>query len=482
MRRVDGLEVGKMLCMLNVKLMVSKNRLYITLLFILISVNSLLAQKIDLTRKPNIIWIITEDMSQELGCYGDKIVQTPNLDKLAAGGVRFTNTFATAPVCSASRSALITAMYQTSIDAQNHRSHRDDGYMLPEPVKPITEYFKKAGYYTVLGDVKEEGIKGYGKTDYNFNLDKSIFDSNDWKDRKHGQPFFAELMVSVTHRGPVWKGAVQKHQPQIDPDKVILPPYYPNHSVAREDWATYLESIQVMDSYVGNILKRLDDEGLSENTVVIFTSDHGRCMVRDKQFIYDGGIQIPFLMRWPGQLKAGSVNSDLISAIDISATVLQLAGITPPDHIEGKVLFGENAIKRKYIVAARDRMDETVDRMRAVRTKKFKYIKNYYPERPYMQPNNYKEKEYPVWNLLKELNSQGKLTPAQALFVAPTKPAEELYNIKKDPYELNNLAESAKYQKQLIGMRKILGNWIVTTGDKGQYPEKKLWLPKKKTE
>lgn len=436
-------------------------------------------QVTDIPKKPNIIWIITEDMSLEMGCYGDKQVQTPNLDKLAAQGVRYMQTFTTAPVCSASRSALITAMYQTSIDAQNHRSHRDDGYMLPPPVKPITEYLRNAGYYTVLGEIKEDGIKGYGKTDYNFNLDKSIFDSNDWKDRQPGQPFFAELMVSVTHRGAIWKGAVQKHQPQVDPDKVILPPYYPNHPVAREDWATYLESIQLMDAYVGTILKRLDDEGLSENTVVIFTSDHGRCMVRDKQFIYDGGIHIPFLMRWPGQLKAGSVNNDLISAIDISATVLQLAGIKPPDYIEGRVLFGRDAKKRDYIVAARDRMDETVDKMRAVRTKQFKYIKNYMPEKPYMQPNNYKEKEYPVWNLLKELNSQGKLTPAQALFVAPTKPAEELYDIQKDPYELNNLAESVKYQKQLIAMRKILENWIITTGDKGRYPEKKIWLPKK---
>lgn len=431
--------------------------------------------------QPNIVWIITEDMSLEMGCYGDKLVQTPNLDGLASQGVRYTQTFTTAPVCSASRSALLTGMYQTSIDAQNHRSHRDDGYTLPEPVKPITQYLKNAGYYTVLGDVKEEGIKGYGKTDYNFNLDKSIFDSNDWKNRKPEQPFFAQLMVSVTHRSPVWKGAVQKHEPQIDPDKVILPPYYPNHPVAREDWATYLESIQLMDSYVGNILKRLDDEGLSENTVVMFISDHGRCMVRDKQFIYDGGIHIPFLMRWPGKLKAGSVNSDLVSAIDISATVLQIAGVIPPKYMEGRVLLGPEAKKRDYIIAARDRMDETVDKMRCVRTKQFKYIKNYMPERPYMQPNNYKETEYPVWNLLKQLNAEGKLTPDQALFVAPTKPAEELYDIIKDPFEINNLAKLPGYQQQLTGMQKILANWVKQTGDKGQYPEKKIWLPKKAT-
>ncbi|HEY0770746.1 MAG TPA: sulfatase [Sphingobacteriaceae bacterium] len=452
---------------------------FLTFIFLVFHFGISAAQTVNLSDKPNIIWIITEDMSLELGCYGDTLVKTPNLDKLSSEGMRFTNTFATGPVCSASRSALITAMYQTSIDAQNHRSHRDDGYELPAPVKPITEYLHHAGYYNVLGELKENGITGYGKTDYNFNLNKSIFDSYNWKGRKPNQPFFAQIMISATHRGGIWKGAVQKHQPQIDPDKVILPPYYPDHAVAREDWATYLESIQLMDSYVGNLLKQLEDEGLSENTVVIFTSDHGRCMVRDKQFVYDGGIKIPFIMRWPGQLKPGSVNSGLISAIDISATILQIAGIDPPKHIEGRVIFGPKAEKRSYIIAARDRMDETVDKMRCVRTKQFKYIKNYMPEKPYMQSNKYKETQYPVWNLLKQLNAEGKLTPAQKLFVAPKKPDEELYDITKDPYEINNLAKLPAYRKQLAEMQKILTNWIAETGDKGQYPEKKIWLPKK---
>lgn len=429
-------------------------------------------------QKPNIIWIITEDMSQEIGAYGDKTVKTPNLDRLVAEGVRYTNTFATGPVCSASRSALITAMYQTTIGAHNHRSHRDDNYSLPEPVKPITTYLKKAGYYNVLAELKD-GIKGYGKTDYNFNLDRSIFDSNDWKDRAPGQPFFAQVMVSVTHRGAAWKNAVQQHQPQIDPAKVTLPPYYPNHPVAREDWATYLESIQLMDSYVGTLLKRLEDEGIAENTIVMFISDHGRCMVRDKQFLYEGGIKIPFIMKWPGKLKAGTVNNDLVSAIDISATILQMAGAEIPKHIEGQVLLGPNVKKRDYIIAARDRMDETVDVMRAVRTKDLKYIRNYMPERPYMQSNNYKETQYPVWNLLKELKAQGKLSKAQALFTADSKPMEELYDIVKDPFELNNLAADPAYKGQLNSMRKILTSWITTTGDQGMIPEKKIWLPSK---
>jgi uncharacterized sulfatase len=421
--------------------------------------------------KPNIVWIITEDISPELGCYDYPFVQTTNLDRLATEGLRFTRMFSTAPVCSPSRSAMITGMYQTSIGAQNHRSHRNDGYKLPEPVKPITSYLRHAGYFVCNGQMNADSIKGPGKTDYNFNLDKP-FDGYDWRQRRDGQPFFAEIQIGVTHRGPVWKTDVQKHQPQIEPDQLKLPPYYPDHPVAREDWATYLESIQLMDAYVGVILKRLEREGLLHNTLIIFSSDHGRCHVRDKQFLYDGGILIPCIMRWPQHFKAGSVNSDLVSTIDISATILQVADIQPPTYMEGRPIFDSKAQKREYIIAARDRMDETIDKMRAVRTKRFKYIKNYMPQWPYMQPNQYKETEYPVWNLLKELKAQNKLTPAQALFTAETKPPEELYDIQKDPFELHNLAGEKQYQKILVKMRKMLDHWIKATNDQGQYPEK----------
>lgn len=422
-------------------------------------------------QKPNIVWIITEDISPELGCYGYPFVQTPHLDQLASEGLLFTHMFATAPVCSPSRSAMITGMCQTTIGAHNHRSHRNDGYRLPEPVQPITEYFRQAGYFVCNGQMGADSIKGPGKTDYNFKPDKPPFDGYDWKQRRRGQPFFAEVQIGVTHRGPVWKTEVQKHQPQIDPEKLQLPPYYPDHPVAKKDWSDYLESIQLMDAYVGVIIKRLDEEGLSENTLVIFSSDHGRCHVRDKQFLYDGGILVPCIMRWPGRLKKGTIHSDLVSTIDISATILQATGITLPAHIEGRPIFDAKYKKRKFIIAARDRMDETVDKMRAVRTKRFKYIKNYMPGRPYMQSNRYKETEYPVWNLLKELKVENKLTPAQALFTAATKPEEELYDIQKDPYELHNLAGEKKYRKTLLKMRERLKQWEKATNDQGQYPE-----------
>jgi N-sulfoglucosamine sulfohydrolase len=436
--------------------------------------DSIPEQARETVERPNIIWVITEDISPELGCYGYEGVQTPNLDAFAKQAVRYTNTFVTGTVCSISRSALITGMYQTSIGAHNHRSHQDDGYILPAPVKPITDYLQDAGYYRVLAELTPNGMKKTTHLDFNFSWPNKYFDGDHWNQRKEGQPFFAELHISVTHRGPHWKTAVQQHQPQIDAAKVKLPPYYPDHPVAREDWATYLESIQLMDAYVGNFLKRLDQEGLSKNTVVMFFSDHGRCHVRDKQFLYEGGMRIPFLVRWPGHLRGGGTDDQLVSSIDISASTLKMAGIRPPAYMEGRPIIGGGGRKRDYIIAAKDRMDETVDKMRAVRTKRFKYIKNYYPDRPYMQPNKYKETEYPVWNLIKQLNAEHKLTAAQALFAAPVKPAEELYDIQTDPDELHNLARLPQHKKTLMHMRSILSRWIRETGDMGQFAEKEV--------
>ncbi|MHC4541974.1 MAG: sulfatase family protein, partial [Planctomycetota bacterium] len=268
--------------------------------------------------RPNILWILSEDISPDLSCYGVPAVQTPNLDKLAAQGIRFTQAFTTAPVCSASRSAMITGMFQTTVGIHNHRSHRDDGYTLPEPVKLITDYFRQAGYFTANVKTAAPGVAGSGKTDFNFKF-KKPFDGTDWNQRKTGQPFFAQLSISMTHRGGHWKNLRQKLDNPVDPAAVKLPPYYPDHPVAREDWATYLNSIQMMDQYVGKILKRLDNEALADNTVVIFIGDHGRCHVRGKQWLYDGGIHIPLIVRWPGKLGANQVCENMVSAIDISA-------------------------------------------------------------------------------------------------------------------------------------------------------------------
>lgn len=407
-------------------------------------------------RRPNMVWILAEDMCPDMGCYGTPEVKTPNLDRMAAEGIRYANAFVTGPVCSASRSAMITGMYQTSVGAHNHRSHRADGYTLPAPVRLITDYLREAGYFTANN----------GKTDYNFTPVGAPFDGKDWKERREGQPFFAQITLAVTHRN-----FSRDKQSPIDPGKVDIPPYYPDHPLTRRDWADYLESIQLMDRQVGDILKRLEAEGIADNTVVFFIGDNGRCHVRGKQWLYEGGIHVPLIVRWPGTLKGGQVCEDMVSMIDVSATLLKLAGIEPPAHMEGQVMLGEDAKKRSYIVAARDRCDETVDCIRCVRTKRFKYIRNFMPERPYTQFNAYKTRQYPIVTLLEVMHKRGELTEAQARWMAPRRPAEELYDLVKDPHEIRNLAGDPKYRMRLIELRAILDQWIVETKDQGQIPE-----------
>jgi len=421
--------------------------------------------------RPNILWILSEDISPELSCYGEPGVETPNLDKLAAEGVRFTNAFTSSPVCSTSRSALITGMHQSSIGAHQHRSHRGDGYMLPKPVKLITDYFRQAGYFTCNVKNAAPGVKGSGKTDFNFKTEGKPFDGNDWAQRKPGQPFFAQLSISVTHRGRQWDNLEKKLPNPVDPSKVKIRPFYPDHPVVREDWATYLNSIQMMDSYVGKILKRLDEESLRDNTVVIFIGDQGRCMVRGKQWLYDAGIRIPLIVCWPGKMKAGQVSDDLVSGIDISATVLDIAGVKLPDHMQGRIFLGPKAKKREYIFASRDRCDETKEIIRCVHDKRFSYIRNYLSYRPWMAWNRYKDTSYPTRNLLRQLHAEGKLTPAQARYLAPTKPPEELYDLKNDPYELTNLATSPQHQEVLKRMRLAHRLWALEIKDQGLIPE-----------
>ena len=414
--------------------------------------------------RPNILWLISEDTSPDLACYGNALVKTPHLDKLAAEGALFTNAFVTAPVCSASRSGFMTGMYQTSIGAHNHRSHRDDGYTLPDPIEVITQYFRRAGYFTC----NSAGLtyKKLGKTDWNFTPKRNAFQGTDWSGRKPDQPFFAQMNFSLTHR--TFKR--DKKNP-IDPATVQLPPYYPDHPVTRRDWADYLESLQVLDTQIGVALTWLEKEGLAENTIVMYFGDHGRPHIRGKQWLYDGGIHIPMIIRWPGHIEPGTVVSDLVSSVDFAPTFLSLAGIKPPKHLQGHLFLGPKRKKRACIFAARDRCDGTVDRIRCVRSTRYKYIRNHYPDRPYTQFNGYKKLQYPVLTLMQILHRQGKLTPEQARFMAPTRPAEEFYDLQQDPFEVQNLVDDPEYKKVLKEHRKKLREWVRATRDQGETPE-----------
>ena len=418
-------------------------------------------------KRPNILWICAEDMSPNMSCYGETTIETPNIDRLAREGARFTRAFITCPVCSPSRSAMVTGMYQTSTGTHNHRSSRHAVKIsLPADIRLVPEYFQQAGYYTCNGrifDAKAPGKTRAGKTDYNFVWDKEVYDAPEWSGRKAGQPFFAQIQL---HGGKNRKAKVPN---PVDPADVTLPPYYPDDPVLREDWARYLNSVLYVDMELGKIMERLEDEGIADETVVFFWTDHGISHVRDKQFLYDGGIHIPLIVRGP-RIRPATTREDLVVHIDIPATSMHLAGIPIPRHVQGRALFAPDYEARDCIFAARDRCDETVERIRCVRTKRYKYIRNYYPNRAHTQPNRYKNNKE-IMIRMRELYAEGKLPPHQARVFWPYRPVEELYDLQADPHEMNNLANSRAHEETLAHLRGKLEEWIKETKDLGQFPE-----------
>jgi N-sulfoglucosamine sulfohydrolase len=422
--------------------------------------------------RPNILLILAEDMSPQLACYGQPQIRTPNLDRMADRGARFEHAFTTAPVCSASRSALATGMYQTTIGAHNHRTvHKKP---LAAPVRHVCDYLREAGYYTVLSSPEPArrgpaGPLGTPKTDYNF-VAQNPFDGHDWNQRPKGKPFFAQLTLQESHKGPGWPLA-RKTMPRIDQQKLELPPYWPDHPVARDEYANYLEAIELVDRYLGEILERLEREGIADNTLVFFMGDNGSCTFRGKQFLYEGGIRVPLIVNWPGRIEAATVRRDLISGIDVTAAILGAAGVVIPAHVQGRDFLSASARPRDHIFAARDRCDIATERMRCIRDSRYKYIRNFLPGIPYMQTNPYKEKEYPTWNLVKQLKREGKLNDVQSLFAADGKPVEELYDLQADPHEIKNLAAVPEHAARLLSMRREVDAWITETKDQGYIME-----------
>jgi len=443
---------------------------------------------------PNVLWFVVDDMSANYSCYGETTIQTPHVDKLAAEGTRFTRAYVTAPVCSTCRSAFITGMYQTTIGAHHHRSGRGEMKIhLPEGVTPVPVLFQKAGYFTCIGsglpDLDSRGLpfgkpKGkkaaqnlagrMGKTDYNFEWDSAMYDSHDWAGRAKEQPFFMQVQLSggklrgdssekcqaVAARAKAELGSA------TDPAKVILPPYYPRDPVLLEDWAAYLDSVRLTDHHVGQVLARLEKEGLLENTLVIFMTDHGISHARGKQFLYNEGTHVPFVVRGPGIAK-GAVREDLIEHIDMAALSLAAAGIQIPSAMQARNVFAKDYQPRDAVFSARDRCDETVERLRSVRTDRFLYIRNFYPKRPHLQPNAYKDKKAIV-EALRAAHEAGTLSSvADDLLFSPTRPAEELYEYINDQWQVTNLAENPDFRSQLESHRARLDQWITESKDKG---------------
>jgi arylsulfatase A-like enzyme len=432
--------------------------------------------------RPNILWFIVDDMSANFACYGEKLVPTPNVDRLAREGVRFAKAHITAPVCSPCRSALITGRYQTSIGAHHHRSGRGkEKIELPAPIVPVPVLFQQAGYYTCIADgsVENQARRRAGKTDYNFEWDKKMYDGNDWSGRKEGQPFFMQVQLDggKLRNGP--PAAMQRLRTRtqevfgaaVSPEAVQLPPYYPRDPVLLADWAAYLDAVRFTDRSVGQVLERLEKENLLANTLIVFMTDHGISHARGKQFLYEEGTHVPLVVRGPGVL-AGVVREDLVEAnIDLPALSLAAAGIEVPAWMHGRDILGKDYQPREATFAARDRCDETVEGMRSVRTSRWKYIRNFYPDRPHLQPNAYKDgKEIIV--RLRQLHAEGKLPPlTEKLLFAPTRPQEELYDLEADKFEINNLAADPAHRATLVELRGKLDAWMEKTGDVGREPE-----------
>jgi arylsulfatase A-like enzyme len=419
--------------------------------------------------RPNILWILGDDLGCELSCYGDPVVRTPNIDRLANEGTRFTQFHTTAPVCSASRSGFNVGLYQTTTGTHHHRSHRKDGYRLPDNARLITDRFRDAGYFTANVRAIGDGVNGNGKTDFNFVAEKP-FDGTHWNQRKPGQPFYAQVNFTAPHKGPAFVAA-RKRKSLIDPAKVDLPPYYPDHPTVRNEVANYLDAVQLLDDQVGVLLDKLRQDNVLENTAIFFFGDNGRCLIRGKQWLYDYGTHVPLIVRWPGVAKAGAVREEPCLSLDMTASTLAAAGIPIPTPFHGRPLFGSGARRRDFIVTARDRCDETLDRIRAVRDSRYKYIRNFMPDRPYTQPNAYIEENYPTQRVMKELGAAGKLNAVQSLWLAPRKPPVEFYDTKADPFEVKNLADSKEHAPWVARFAKRLDDWLADTKDQGANPE-----------
>ncbi len=433
------------------------------------------------TNRPNIVWILVDDMSANFSCYGESAIRSPNVDALAAQGTRFARAFVTAPICSISRSALLTGCYQTTIGCQNHRAGSEKFPIhLPAGMKTAPQLLKEAGYHTsnvtFAAFMRSNGVVTIAKTDYNFVWDTAAnYDLTHWARRNAAQPFFAQVQLQGgKHRGraprAAWLKKVTAALGSVTPASAVkLPPYLPDDETIRSDWAQYLDTVRYTDWEVGRIVQRLKDAGELERTVIIFWTDHGISHVRAKQFLYDAGIHVPLVVHGPG-IAAGKVREDLVEHTDFAAATLALAGLPRPAAMQARDLFARDYAPKEFIFAARDRADETVDRIRSVRSVQFKYIRNFYPSRPYLQPNRYKD-DKAIVQTMRRLHAEKKLTPEQSLIMGETRPREEFYNLQADPHELRNLAADPAHAVALVQHRVALNDWMTRTDDQGREPE-----------
>ena len=431
-----------------------------------------------LPESPNILWIVAEDLSPIIPPFGDLTVDTPNLTRLADEGVRYTRVFSTSGVCAPSRASIATGMYQNRIGAHHMRTTSVVGEgpaglipyeaVPPSYVKMQSQYFREAGYYT----------SNNAKEDYQFRKPITAWDDSSpeahWRNRASGQPFFSIFNIGITHESQVWR---QRDNPLLlaNDAKVPIPPYLPETDIAVRDIRRVYSNIIAMDREIGKLLGQLEEDDLVDDTVIFFYSDHGGPLPRQKRSLYDSGIRVPLIIRFPDKWRAGEVEDQLVSFVDFKSTTLSLAGIKPPAYSDGRAFLGDfiETPARKYIHAAADRFDNEYDTIRAVRDSRYKYLRNYNLDKAYYLPLPYRE-QMPIMRELLQLNEQGKLNRFQAQWFREQKPLEELFDTDIDPYELQNLAQNPAYSNKLKELSDELDSWLLEIDDLGFTPENEL--------
>jgi arylsulfatase A-like enzyme len=416
--------------------------------------------------RPNVLWITSEDNSPYLGCYGDSLAQTPNLDRLAAQGVRYRNAFANAPVCSTARSTLITGMNASSLGVHNHRSK----VAIPAAFKLYPEHLRAAGYYCTNNV----------KTDYNVASQKNVWNESSnrahYSGRAPGQPFFAVFNFTSSHESQV-APKPSKMSFRVPPEKIALPPYHPDTPEIRRDWANYYDQMTLMDAQVGKVLDDLAQAGLADDTIVFYYGDHGGALPRGKRNIHDSGTRVPLIIRFPEKwahlapAKPGEWVDDLVSFVDLPATVFSLCGVPIPAHYEGRPFLGEmKAEPRQHVYLFRGRMDERYDSVRAVRDGEFRYVRNYSPHRPWGQHYSYPFQVQPSMRSWHAEFVAGRCNAVQSAYWL-SKPSQEFYHISSDEFEIRNLVDNPQQAGHVARLRDALRAEMLATRDTGFIPE-----------
>ena len=420
--------------------------------------------------KPNILWIVSEDNSSHwMGCYGNAQAQTPRIDALAKEGILFEHAYSNAPVCAVARATILNGAYSPTMGTQHMRSR----HPIPAKYKPNVEFLRAAGYYCTNN----------AKTDYNFKSnDTAIWDESSnkahYKKRPEGKPFFAVFNLEATHESSLFKDKPAEPK-RIKPEDIDLPPYLPDLPEIRKDFARYHDRITVMDSQVGKILEDLEKAGLAEDTIVIYTSDHGGILPRGKRYLEETGVNIPLVIRIPEKFKdlspfkVGDRVDEPVSFVDFSPTFLSLAGIDTPQQMQGRPFLGTKRIapaedEMEFLYA--DRFDELYGMRRGLTDGKWKYIRNFNPHLS-QSPYSFYQFGQPGWIAYRKAFEEGKLASGFAALWQPPAISEQLYDLSADPWEIKNLAADPAHAEKLDTMRARLKATMKQVTDTGLVPE-----------